>query len=184
VQDGPVNLEILPVDALNHPARAEIIDLCESAYAEDFAHLFEQLPGSVHILARDERGLLVSHAAWVPRWLQPAGQPLLRTAYIEAVATVPDRQRQGFATTVLGRLGEILRADPTWELAALSPSEHAFYTRLGWELWRGPLAIRRGESLEATPPEEEVMILRLPRTPSTLETTSLLTAEWRVGELW
>ena len=179
-----MNLEILAADALGHRARTEIIDLCASAYGEDFARLFELLPGSTHILGRDERGVLVSHAAWVTRWLQPAGHPVLQTAYVEAVATAPDRQGQGFATTVLRRVGEILRADPTWELAALSPSEHAFYARLGWELWRGPLAIRLGESLEATPPEDEVMILRLPRTPSTLDTTSLLTAEWRVGELW
>ncbi len=179
-----LNLEILSADALSHPARTEIIDLCESAYGEDFARLFELLPGATHMLGRDPRGVLVSHAAWITRWLQPAGLPVLRTAYIEAVATAPDRQGQGFATTTLRRVGEILRTELTWELAALSPSEQGFYVRLGWELWRGPLAIRRSQSLEDTPPEERVMILRLPGTPPSLDTTSLLTAEWRLGELW
>ena len=74
--------------------------------------------------------------------------------------------------------------DAIWDLAALSTSQTAFYARVGWELWQGPLAIRRGDSLEPTPPDEQVMIRRLPRTPATLVSTSLLTAEWRVGELW
>jgi hypothetical protein len=32
--------------------------------------------------------------------------------------------------------------------------------------------------------DEQVIIFRLPRTPTTLATTSLLTAEWRAGEPW
>jgi aminoglycoside 2'-N-acetyltransferase I len=180
----PVRLELVAADALDSRARTEIIGLCESAYGESFAHLFEELSGSVHVLARDERGLLVSHAEWVTRWLQPADHPMLRTAYVEAVATRPERQGRGLATAVMRHVGEVLRADPTWELASLSPSNAQFYSRLGWEFWRGPLAIRRGDRIEPTPSDEEVMILRLPRTPVTLVTSSLLTAEWRTGELW
>jgi aminoglycoside 2'-N-acetyltransferase I len=116
--------------------------------------------------------------------LQPEGHPILRTAYVEAVATAPDRRGQGFATAALRVLRGLLTIDPSWELAALSPSDPAFYARLGWELWQGPLGIRRGDSIDPTPVDEQVMILRLPRTPATLATTSLLTAEWRVGELW
>ena len=71
-----------------------------------------------------------------------------------------------------------------WELAALSPSDAAFYERRGWERWRGPLAIRRDRHLEPSPEDEQVMIHRLPRTPATIDTAALLTAEWREGELW
>jgi aminoglycoside 2'-N-acetyltransferase I len=181
---GPVHLEVLAATALDARGRSEIIHLCEAAYGESFAHLFNDLPDSVHILARDDSGLLVSHVEWVPRWLQPAGHGLLRTAYVEAVATSPERQRLGLATALLRRFDEIVRDVATWELAALSPSDSSFYARLGWELWQGPLAIRRDNRVDPTPPGEEVMILRLPRTPATLVTTSLLTAEWRVGELW
>ena len=85
---------------------------------------------------------------------------------------------------MLGRLVEVVAVDPGWELAALSPSDEDFYERRGWELWRGPLAIRRDGHLEASPPDEQVMIRRLPRTPATLDVTTLLTAEWREGELW
>jgi aminoglycoside 2'-N-acetyltransferase I len=179
-----VRLEVVAADALNHAARAEIIDLCQSAYREDFTRLFEELPGSIHVLARDARGLLVSHAEWVTRWLQPADHRALRTAYVEAVATIPERQGRGLATAVLRRVSDELGVNPMWELGALSPSAPAFYARLGWELWRGRLAIRHGERIESTPAEEQVMILRLPRTPANLVTTSLLTAEWRSGELW
>jgi aminoglycoside 2'-N-acetyltransferase I len=181
---APVHLEVVTADGLDSAARAEIIALCESAYGEDFTRLFEELTGSIHVLARDEHGALVSHAEWVTRWLQPAGHPVLRTAYVEAVATAPEQQGQGLATAVLSCLSDELAMDSTWELAALSPSDPNFYARLGWELWTGPLWIRHGDRIEPTPPDEQVMILRLPGTPSTLPTTSLLTAEWRVGELW
>jgi aminoglycoside 2'-N-acetyltransferase I len=180
----PVHLQVVSAERLNLRERAEIIRLCEAAYGENFAHLFNDLPDSVHILARDDTGLLVSHIEWVPRWLQPTGHGLLRTAYVEAVATSPEHQRRGLASGLLRRFQEIVRDDATWELAALSPSDSAFYARLGWELWEGPLAIRHDGRIEPTPSDEEVMILTLPRTPATLVRTSLLTAEWRVGELW
>jgi aminoglycoside 2'-N-acetyltransferase I len=164
-----LRLEVAAVDALDGAARAEIIALCESAYGEDFTRLFEELPGSMHVLARDERGTRM---------------PMLRTAYVEAVATAPAHQRQGFGTAILRHLMRIVGMDSTWQLSALSPSDPAFYERLDWTLWRGPLAIRRGRLLEPTPPDEQVMIYRLPGTPTALDTTSLLTAEWRRGELW
>jgi aminoglycoside 2'-N-acetyltransferase I len=179
-----VQLEVVEAGALDRAAQREIIDLCESAYTEDFSGWFRDLPGSVHVLARDQRGLLVSHAQWVTRWLQPAGHPVLRTAYVEAVATAPQHQKQGLATRVLRRLAEVLVEEGSWELAALSPSDPAFYARLGWEPWRGPLGIRRDTGIEATPADEQVMILRLPRTPPLLATTSRLTAESRRGEVW
>lgn len=104
----------------------------------------------MRVLARDEVGALVSHAAWATRWLQPAALPLLRTAYVEAAATAPAQQGRGLANEVLRHLSDMLRTDPSWALAALSPSDPVFHAR----------------------------------TPATLGRTALLTAEWRVGELW
>jgi aminoglycoside 2'-N-acetyltransferase I len=170
---------------LDRAARAEIIGLCEAAYQEDFSRLFESFPDAVHLLARADDGVLVSHAEFVPRRLQPAGSAVLRTAYVEAVATAPGCRRRGLATAVMQRLTEAAAADATWELAALSPSDAGFYGRRGWELWRGPLAIRRQDGVvEATPADEQVMIRRLPRTPTALDPAALLIAEWREGELW
>jgi aminoglycoside 2'-N-acetyltransferase I len=179
-----IRIDVAAAEGLNRAARAAIVSLCEAAYGEDFSRLFEDFPGSTHVLARDDSGALVSHAAWLTRWLQPAGLPLLRTAYIEAVATAPSCQRRGYATAVLRHAAGVLRSDEAWQLAALSPSDPAFYARLGWELWQGPLAIRRGDGVEVSPPDEQVMILRLPRTPASLDLGSRLTAEWRPGELW
>jgi aminoglycoside 2'-N-acetyltransferase I len=179
-----MRIDVIAADRLDRAARAEIINLCQAAYNEDFTRLFELLPDSVHLLARNDRGVLVSHAEFVPRWLQAGGLPILRTAYVEAVATAPRAQRTGLATAVLQRLTDVVAADAAWELAALSPSDAGFYARRGWELWQGPLAIRLGERTEPTPSDEQVMIRRLPHTPATLVTTARLTAEWRDGELW
>ena len=179
-----IRLELAHANALDDRTRAEIIALCLAAYNEDFSRLFEEFTNSTHTLARDADSTLVSHAMWVTRWLQPEGHPTLRTAYVEAVATRPDQQRRGYGTRVMEHLVEAVQANAAWELAALSPAVPDFYERLGWEPWRGPLAIRRHDALEATPPDELIMIRRLPPTPPTIVTTSLLTAEWRAGELW
>lgn len=173
-----MTFEVARAEDLTTAHRAEIISLCAAAYEENFDHLFEMLPGSTHVLARLE-GKLVSHAEWVTRWLQPEGQELLRTAYVEAVATAPEYQKRGFATAVMNELRAQIGSH---DLGALSPFDVAFYGRLGWELWRGPLAIRMERGLLPTP-DEEVMILRLAGTPN-LDLSGRLTAEWREGELW
>ena len=70
-----------------------------------------------------------------------------------------------------------------FELAALSPSAVEFYTRLGWELWRGPLFVRTPAGPEPTP-DEEVMVRRTPHTPAGLSLDLPLSVEWREGEVW
>ena len=173
-----LTFKAISAEHLTTVERTEIINLCSAAYEENFDQLFKTLPGSTHLLASLD-GALVSHAAWVIRWLQPQGQELLRTAYVEAVATAPSYQGRGFGTALMR---EMRAQIGDYELGALSPSEVVFYERFGWERWRGPLAIRTEKGLVATPCEE-VMILRLARTPN-LDLNAGLTAEWRSGELW
>lgn len=156
----------------------DILGLCSRAYEMDYAAIYSTLSDPTHVLAYQD-GLLVSHALWVTRWLKPGELPILRTAYVEAVATDPAYQRLGLATTVMQTLqGKILE----YELGALSPAKHSFYMKLGWEQWRGTLFIRTERGLLATP-GEEVMILHLPLTPR-LDLHGSLSAEWREGELW
>jgi len=126
-------------------------------------------------------GVIVSHALWITRWLAPAGGTPLRTAYVEAVATDPARQRRGFASAVLRRL---VREVADFELAALCPSDDGqpLYARLGWETWTGPLSIRQGSTLIDTP-DESIMIHRLRLTPP-LRLSDSMSAEWRPGEVW
>ena len=173
-------LQMLPADALTPSDRSAVVALCEAAFGEDFGRLFDLLPGSTHVLARLGDGL-VSHACWVTRWLQPGSLGLLRTAYVEAVATRPAHQGRGYGSAVMGRLAAEVAAGG-YDLAALSPARYAFYERLGWERWRGPTAIRAARGLLPTP-DDDVLILRLPRTPA-LDLDAPITAEWRAGELW
>ena len=77
-------------EELNAGTRAAIIHVCRTAHQEnDFVHLFSYIPsGGIHVLAYDEQQLL-SHAVATTRWLQPEGLSMLRTAYVDAVATLP-----------------------------------------------------------------------------------------------
>jgi GNAT superfamily N-acetyltransferase len=156
----------------------ELLDMLSAAYEEDFRAELPMLAGAVHVLGR-EGGRIISHAAWLTRWLQPAGQGLLRCAYIEAVATLPGHEGRGHASAVLRALPPLL-AD--YDIAALSPSDPAFYARLGWQSWRGPL-LARGDAGDTVCEDEEAMVLMLPRTPS-LDLGAPLSIEWRDGDVW
>jgi aminoglycoside 2'-N-acetyltransferase I len=158
----------------------EIVLLCNRAYEQDMATLFETFVDATHILGY-YNDLFVCHALWVTRYLQVGTNPLMRTAYVEAVATEANYRNRGFASAIMKYLiGEI----QDYELAALSPFSVEYYERLGWELWRGPLFIRTKEgNLKPSLDGEEVMIFRLPKTPR-LDLNAPLSAEWREGELW
>ena len=167
-------------EELNAETRASIIHVCKTAHQEEeFTHLFSYIPsGGIHVLAYREHEV-VSHAVATTRWLQPKGLPLLRTAYIDAVATLPAYQGQGIGSTLMRHLATVL-AD--FEMACLQTERVSFYARLGWEVWRGPLAGRRATELLPTPDQKGVMILRLARTPP-LDVESLLVIEYD-GRIW
>jgi aminoglycoside 2'-N-acetyltransferase I len=156
----------------------EIVVFCSCAYEEDFAPLMARWIGSTHVLGRCS-GRLVSHALWVTRWLQVGSSVLLRTAFVEAVATHRVFRGRGYASQAMLRVANEI-AD--FQLAALSAFDSAWYARLGWERWRGPLFVRSDARLVPTP-DENVMIRRLPRTPP-LDLDAPLSAEWRDGEPW
>ena len=175
-------LEVRVATAAELPRRmrADILALCERAYAEDLEAQFRSFVEPVHVVGvLDER--VVSHAMWVTRWLAPANADPLRTAYVEAVATEPELQGRGHASLLMRRLIAEIQG---FDLAALSPSDagEGLYQRVGFEVWRGPLFIRTAHGLEATP-DERVMVRRLPRTPR-LDLDAALSAEWRDGEVW
>jgi aminoglycoside 2'-N-acetyltransferase I len=174
-------LSILVVKAsdLTNGQQHEILSLCSRAYKEDFALYLQLLTSATHVLAYVGNEL-ASHAAWVERELHQEGIPALRTAYIEAVATLPEHQRKGYGSAVLNAIPPLIQQ---YDIGALSPSEQGFYARLGWVIWEGPLAYIQGADLVETP-EEEVMVYYLPRTPKSLNVTAKLIADWRPGEVW
>lgn len=175
-----LHIVVAHTDAIGDTLRRELVGMCSRAYEEDIAPVLEDLGSGLHLIGSCD-GRVVAHLMIMERWLHPgaADQPL-RTAYIELVATEPANQGRGYASALLrAAVGHMQE----FALGALSPSDEGFYARLGWEMWRGPLSVRSAAGLEPTP-GEEVMILRLPRTPSTLDVTDSLSVEWRAGEVW
>jgi aminoglycoside 2'-N-acetyltransferase I len=173
-----LTIERVATSALSVEARAALLALCDAAYGEPMARYLDDVGPGEHLLGwRD--GRLVSHLMWVTRELQPAGMAPLRTAYVELVATGPESQGRGYATQLLEAFPPLVG---DYQLAALSPATDGLYRRLGWRFWRGPLTIRTDAGLVPTP-DEQIMILRLARTPL-LDDTVALSAEWRPGEVW
>ena len=104
---------------------------------------------------------------------------MLKTAYVDAVATLPAVQGQGYGSALLRHLAQNI---DDYEIACLQTDIPAFYQRLDWELWRGPLAGRGEAGLVPTPAQKGVMILRLHHTPP-LDLDTLLTIEV-AGRIW
>lgn len=174
------NVTYAPTEDLNAATRAAIIGVCLAAHQEEsFKNLFTYIPtGGRHFLAYCEK-TLVSHAVVTTRWLQVADQPLLKTAYVDAVATLPAYQGQGYGSAVMHHLAQNIT---DYQIACLETDRPGFYMRLGWEAWRGPLGGRGEEGLIPTPEQKGIMILRLAWTPHlTLDDT--LTIEYS-GRIW
>jgi Acetyltransferases len=160
--------------------RASIIQVCIAAHREqDFKHLFSYIPsGGLHFLAYREQAL-VGHAVVTTRWLQYNDQPILRTAYVDAVATLPEYQKHGIGSTLMRHLASGIS---DYEIACLETDRTSFYTRLGWQEWRGPLAGRKESELIPTPDQMGIMVLATPKTPP-LDLDGSLTIEYD-GRFW
>jgi GNAT superfamily N-acetyltransferase len=177
-------MSVMPTAALTPALREGIVGVCSRAYADnpsqDFTNLFvEYVTDSMHVMAF-EGEVLVAHACYATRWLEPEGFEPLRTAYVDAVATEPDLQRRGIGRAVMQRLAEEASG---YQLNALSSDEAVdFYERLGWERWQGPTAVRKPQGPEPTP-NDIVLILRTASTPP-LDSTRLLIADYRKGQPW
>ena len=78
--------------------------------------------GGVHFVLELD-GDIVAHAAVVERRLYVAGQPL-RTGYVEAVATSPDRQGVGLGSIVMTDVTEYVREG--FELGGLGTGRQSF----------------------------------------------------------
>ena len=166
---------------MDEQTRARVVRLCVDAHREpDFANLFMYLPPEgIHVLAYLD-GRLAGHAVATTRWLQIGDGPLLRTAYVDAVATAPSHERRGVGTAVMRHLAVAVE---DYDVACLETDRVAFYERLGWEEWRGPLGGRSDDGFVPTPGARGIMILRLPRTPD-LDVRELLTIEAHPARIW
>src|SRR4051794_424799 len=131
-----LSIETRRTAEMEQTKRDAVVGVCLAATpaAGGFRELFSLLPpDGLHLLGY-HAGRLVSHAVVTTRWLQPTGLPLLRTAYVDAVATLPDYQGRGFGSAVMRGLAA---AVTDFDIACLETGRVGFYARLGWERWRG-----------------------------------------------
>jgi GNAT superfamily N-acetyltransferase len=162
--------------------RQAVIDVCLAAHeVDEFRYMFVKYFGSGarHFLGYDG-DTLVSHAVVTTRGAQPEGLPILRTAFVDAVSTLPSRQNQGYGRATMQRLAEEIG---DYEIGCLQTDRTSFYAHLGWEEWRGPLAGRSDDGLIPTPEQRGVMVLRLPTTPP-LDLDAALTIERQPERIW
>ncbi len=158
-------LRQLPTAELTAAELAALYTLFSAAWPDggftddDFAHGM----GGMHWLAEVD-GSIVAHASVVARRLE-AGDRVLRTGYLEAVATSPAFERRGYGSMVVRAAAKYLL--PRFELGALSTSVPGFYLRLGWEAWLGPTFVRTADGPERTEDDDGgIFILRTPTTPA------------------
>jgi aminoglycoside 2'-N-acetyltransferase I len=178
---GVPQVEQLRSSDLDAATTEQLRALMSAAFDDGFdEHDWEHALGGAHLLLRLD-GVVVSHAAVVPRALDVDGIPF-RTGYVEAVATLPSRQGHGHGTAVMRAASDLVRAEH--ELGALSTGSPGFYERLGWERWAGATWVREGVRLRRTP-EEDDGILVLRTGPSTdLPLTGAIACESRPGDDW
>ena len=175
----------LTSDALTVDEIAEIRALMTAAFGDDEEERFgdsdwEHALGGSHVVV-DVEGRIVAHAAVVERDLHVAGRPI-RTGYVEAVATSPDRQGSGFGTLAMVEIGSIIAAE--FELGALGTGGHHFYERLGWRTWRGPSFVRTATGDEETPDDDGYIMVLVTPTTGPLDPTTTISCDWRAGDVW
>lgn len=178
------SIRLLSTPDLGHLA-VELRALLDAAWAgkeDEFSDTdWGSALGGTHVLL-EVGGAIVSHASVVERILESGEHPM-RTGYVEAVATRPEQQGNGYATEVMGAVARIL--DERYELGALDTGLTSFYGRLGWEVWRGRTTVRTGRGMIGTPEEDGlVMVRRTPTTPSDLDLDAPISCDWRPGDVW
>jgi aminoglycoside 2'-N-acetyltransferase I len=143
---------------------------------EDWDHAL----GGVHFVL-DLDGEIVAHASVIEREIHVGGRPL-RTGYVEAVATAPDRQRAGFGSIVIADVSAYIRDE--FELGALGTGRHRFYERLGWQTWIGPSSVRTNDGERRTPDEDGYILVLQTLSSPPLDLTATISCEWRPGDVW
>jgi aminoglycoside 2'-N-acetyltransferase I len=178
-----------PTDELSHVQLASFHQLLNIAFEGDFSPTdWQHSLGGQHFWLEHNQQVL-AHAAVVPRFLiaetsPPAAPPSppLSTGYLEAMATLPAHQRQGYGRQILKAVNVWIQS--RYILGALSTSQPSFYRHGGWLPWQGSTAAQTPSGLLPTPEEDSgIWILLTPRSP-TLTRQERLIADYRSGDLW
>lgn len=182
---GRMRLRRLPTNELTPVEVGAIRTLMDAAFGDDEEERFTEADwqhaiGGTHVVLEVDGGL-VTHASVVEREIHVAGRPL-RTGYVEAVATAPERQGAGFGSIVMTEVTAFIRDG--FELGMLGTGRHSFYERLGWVVWAGQAFVRTADGLRRTPDEEgDLLVLRTATTPP-LDDRATISCDWRPGDVW
>jgi aminoglycoside 2'-N-acetyltransferase I len=178
-------LRVLSTEDLEPELLDELTALCEAAFREPFAPVWERVGPGIHVIGF-EAGRVVSHAMIVDRriWLGHEPDQALDVGYVENVATWPEQHGRGHGTAVMREITRLI--DEEYALGALATGSNGFYERLGWETWRGPTYVRMldGQRVRSAGEDGDVMILRTRRTPADLDLTGPIAVDWRPEEPW
>lgn len=181
----PVRLRSSQTEDLDPDQLAELTRLCEAAFGEPFAAMWERVGPGLHVMA-DAGGRVVAHAMIVDRqvFLGHEMDVALDVGYVEHVATLPEAQGRGHASAVMREINRIIGDEYT--LGGLATGSSAFYTRLGWETWTGPTSVRMadGERVRTPAHDGDVLVLRTPRTPAGLALDAPIAVDWRPEAPW
>ncbi|HYA44982.1 MAG TPA: GNAT family N-acetyltransferase [Acidimicrobiales bacterium] len=183
--DGGADLaiEVVMTDELSAEAMQELRRLFFSAFDDGFDELdWAHGLGGHHVVVRDRTtGVIVGHASVVPREVLVGGKQI-HTGYVEAVSTLPTRQRQGIGRLVMAEVARVLQGH--FEMGALATGVVDFYRRLGWEEWTGPISAYDEEGVHPTPEEEgAVLVLRF-GSSTDIELSLPISAPARPGDDW
>src|SRR5262245_3854626 len=170
-----------PTDALDASTRHALRAMLDVAFAGEFDDVdWDHALGGVHAYVLDD-GVAQAHASVVPRRVC-VGETTLAAGYVEAVATAPAHRRRGLGSMVMAALAGVI--EQTFALGALSTGVHDFYAQLGWERWRGPTFVRRGDDRIRTAEDDDgLMVLSTPATRA-VDLRAEITCEWRAGDVW
>lgn len=180
-----VRLRRLASDELSRDEVAAIRRLLVAAFGPDEEERFtdddwQHAVGGVHFVL-DLDGEIVAHAAVVEREIHVGGRPL-RTGYVEAVATAPDRQGAGLGSLLMSDVAACIR--DRFALGALGTGRRRFYERLGWLAWTGPSSVRTTDGPRRTPEDDgSILVLATPSSPP-LDPAAPISCDWRQGDVW
>lgn len=178
--DMPI-VSVFSTSSASEDVLERIRGLLEESFEGDFSEDdWDHALGGWHVVIT-EGDEAVSHAAVVPRRMQ-FGDRVLRSGYLEAVATAPSRRRSGLGSLVMTEAAKVVRRE--FDVGVLSTGRHRFYERLGWERWRGPTFVRREGQPVRTPDEDDgIMVLRFGLSVD-LEPAAPIVCESRRGDDW
>jgi aminoglycoside 2'-N-acetyltransferase I len=152
----------------------------DAAFGSVSDDTFENVLGGMHALVLDG-GELIGHASVVARRLLHRGRAL-RAGYIEGVAVLGDRRRQGHGDAMMALLEHFVRSG--YDLGALGASDDGarLYAARGWQRWEGPTSVLTPDGIRPTPGSDGTIYVLAGDTP--LELSGGLTCDWRQGSPW